>query len=80
MGFRKPDLLGAEQAIRIAVTEIRSPYNDGFTSAYIKLELYQLKCLLEDLYQDLPKFGDEESWEKLRTMELLKKKERHGKD
>jgi len=74
MGFRKPDLHGAEMAIRGAVTEIRSPYNDGFTSAYIKLELYQLKCLLEDLYQDLPRFGDESEWEKQRMMQVLKTK------
>lgn len=78
MGFQKPDLAGAEMAIRQAVTEIRSPYNDGFTSAYIKLELYQLKCMLEDLYADLPRFGDEEGWEKQRMIEDLKKKERHG--
>ncbi len=78
MGFAKPDLHGAEQAIRRAVTEIRSPYNDGFTSAYLKLELYQLKCVLEDLYADLPRFGDEDQWEKMRMMEVLKKKERHG--
>lgn len=76
MGFAKPDLHGAEMAIRRAVTEIRSPYNDGFNSAYLKLELYQLKCILEDLYADLPRFGDEENWEKMRMMELLQRKER----
>lgn len=79
MGFKKPDLWAAEQAIRKAVTEIRSPYNDGFTSAYVKLELYQLKCMLEDLYTDLPKFGDEEQWEKMRMMEILKRQEKNGK-
>ena len=78
MGFQKPDLHSAEMAIRKAVTEIRSPYNDGFTSAYLKLELYQLKCMLEDLYQDLPRFGDEETWEKMRMVEVLRKKEQHG--
>ncbi len=78
MGFQKPDLHSAEMAIRKAVTEIRSPYNDGFTSAYLKLELYQLKCMLEDLYQDLPRFSDEDSWEKVRMIELLTKKEQHG--
>lgn len=78
MGFKKPDLAMAEQAIRSAVMEIRSPYNDGFTSAYVKLELYQFKCMLEDLYSTLPQFGDEHNWEKMRTIELLKRKESHG--
>lgn len=78
MGFQKPDLQGAESAIRRAAMEIRSPYNDGFTSAYLKLELYQLKCMLEDLYADLPRFGEEQNWEMMRMVELLKKKETHG--
>lgn len=76
MGFRKPDLTSAEQAIRQAAMEIRSPYNDGFTSACVKLELYQLKCLLDDIYADLPTFGDEQDWEKMRLVELLKRKEK----
>lgn len=80
MGYLKPDLSAAEQAIRRAVLEIRSPYNDGFTSAFLKLELYQLKCLLDDLYQSLPKFGDESNWEQMRMMELLKREETRARD
>lgn len=73
MGFQKPDLEMAYSAIRRSIGEIRSPYNDGFSSAYCKLELYQLKCWLEDQYATLPKFGDEADWEKMRMMEVLRR-------
>lgn len=63
----------AYSAIRRSMGEIRSPYNDGFTSAYCKLELYQLKCWLEDEYAKLPSFGDEDNWEKMRMLEVLRK-------
>ncbi len=73
MGFSKPDLDSAYQAIRRSLGEIRSPYNDGFTSAYCKQELYQLKCWLEDEYQRLPTFVGEEAWEQERLVEILKR-------
>lgn len=63
----------AYSAIRRSIGEIRSPYNDGFSSAYCKLELYQLKCWLEDEYAKLPKFNDEKDWEKMRMMEVLRR-------
>ena len=72
MGFAKPDLEVAYQSCRRAIGEIRSNYNDGFTSAYCKLELYQLKCWLEDEYRQLPTFVGEEAWEQERIVELLK--------
>ena len=37
-------------------------------------EIYQLKCLIEDIYQKLPTFVGEEEWEKERVAELLKRK------
>lgn len=80
MGFQKPSLHEAESIIRQAAGEINSPYNDGFTSSYLKLELYNLKCLLEDLYAGLPRFTDEDNWEKIRMMELLKRKEKNASD
>lgn len=73
MGGPRLDLETAYQAIRHCIGEIRSPYNDGFSSAYCKLELYQLKCWLEDEYASLPQLGDEENWEKMRMMEVLRK-------
>jgi hypothetical protein len=74
MGFRKPDLAEAYSAIRQSLVEINSPYNDGFTSSGCKQELYQLKCWLEDQYDRLPKFEEEEKqWEQDRIVQILKK-------
>jgi len=73
MGFRKPDLDQATQAIRTSLIEISSPYNDGWTSSACKRELYLLKSWLEDEYQRLPRFQGEEKWEQERLMSILKK-------
>jgi hypothetical protein len=73
MGFLKPDISTAYSAIRKSLAEIDSPYNDGFTSAYCKKDLYMLKLWLEDEYQRLPKFVGEEKWEQERVVEILKR-------
>ena len=73
MGFRKPDFNHAYTAIRGVLSEIHSPYNDGFTSSYCKQELYQLKCWLDDEYRKLPTFVGEEAWEQDRLVEILKR-------
>ena len=73
MGFRKPDLTNAYSDIRKCMVEIASPYNDGFTSLYCKQELYQLKCWLNDTYEELPYFAEEEEWERNRIVKILKK-------
>ena len=73
MGFQKPDLSPAYHAVRHVMTEIGSPYNDGFTSSYCKRDLYVLKCWLEDEYSRLPTFVGEEQWEQERLVEILKK-------
>ena len=72
MGFRKPDLTEAGQAIRRSLTEIHSPFNDGFVQMSCKKDLYQLKCWLEDEYSKLPTFVGEEAWEQERLVEILK--------
>lgn len=73
MGFQKPSLHEAVAAIRHSLVEISSPYNDGWTSAACKHELYQLKCWLEDEYEKLPKFFEETQWEQERLIAVLKK-------
>ena len=73
MGFKKPNLDPAYHAISQALTEIGSPYNDGWTSSSCKQELHQLKCWLEDRYQALPTFVGEEKWEQDRLVEILKR-------
>ena len=73
MGFRKPDLETAQQAIRTCLGEIRSPYNDGWTSSACKRDLYMLKSWLDDEYKRLPIFVGEELWEHERLIGILKK-------
>jgi hypothetical protein len=73
MGFRKPDLDSAQQAIRACLGEIRSPYNDGWTSAACKYDLYMLKSWLDDEYKRLPTFVGEQQWEQERLIDILKK-------
>jgi hypothetical protein len=73
MGFRKPDLTSAYDAIRSSLVEINSPMNDGFTGSHCKQELYKLKCWLEDEYNKLPTYSGEEIWEQERIIQILKK-------
>lgn len=73
MGFKKPDLDNASWAIRTALTEIHSPFNDGWIQSSCKKDLYMLKCWLEDEYKKLPIFAGEEQWEQERLVEILKK-------
>jgi hypothetical protein len=63
----------ATQLHRMAL-EASDPRNDGWTASGCKKEIYQVKCLIEDLYQKLPVFQGEEEWEKERVAELLKRK------
>lgn len=72
MGFRKPDINSARQAIRQSLGEIHSPYNDGFVQSSCKQELYVLKCWLDDEYNKLPKFAGEDKWEQERIVKILK--------
>ncbi len=74
MGFQKRwDLPDMYSQVRALASEIRSPYNDGFTGFSCKQELYQLKCFIEDQYSDLPTFSGEEEWEQQRIIQKLKK-------
>jgi hypothetical protein len=72
MGFKKPDLDEASRAIRRSLSEIHSPYNDGYVQSSCKHELYMLKCWLEDEYNKLPTFAGEETWEQERVIQILK--------
>jgi hypothetical protein len=73
MGFKKPNLSLAQQAIQTSLIEIHSPYNDGYVQSSCKHELYLLKCWLEDEYNTLPTFVGEETWQQERLIEVLKK-------
>ena len=73
MGFHKPNLDPAYGSIRSSLLEIGSPYNDGFVGYSCKYELYLVKCYLEDVYKELPIFGDEDKWEQERLVDILRK-------
>ena len=73
MGFQKPDLNMARLAIGASLVEIRSPYNDGWTSSACKRDLYLLKSWLDDEYKKLPTFFEEKQWEQERLIGILKK-------
>ena len=55
------------------LTEIRSPYNDGWTASACKHDLYVLKSWLDDEYKRLPTFVGEQQWEQERLIKILKK-------
>jgi len=74
VGFQKPDLNMARMAIGTCLVEIRSFYNDGWTSSACKHDLYLLKSWLDDEYNRLPKFSGEEQWEQERIVDTLKRK------
>jgi len=72
MGFRQPSLDDARLAIGRSLNEIKSPYNDGWTSAACKHDLYLLKSWLDEQYERLPKFDEEHKWEQERLVKILK--------
>lgn len=60
--------------IRKLYSVANNPQNDGFTQCHCKHQLYLLKCLIEDLYKDLPEFPQQEKeWEQDRLVQILKK-------
>lgn len=75
MGFKKHwDVADIVRQLHSCAQESMSPYNDGWTAMFAKKDLYYIKCLLEDLYEQCPNFPAEEAeWEKERLVELLKK-------
>ena len=68
------DAIEAAREIRRLYSMAVSPYTDGFTQCTCKRRMYLLKCLIEDLYQDLPEFPTQEKeWEQERLIQLLKR-------
>lgn len=68
------DTVAVARFIKDLARAANSSHVDGFTQCTCKHELYLLKCLIEDLYKDLPEFPQQEKeWEQKRLMELLKR-------
>lgn len=70
-----PDELVTQDAatqIRKLAEFINDPLTNGFSACTCKQHLYLLKCLIEDIYKDLPDFPQQEKeWEQTRLMEIL---------
>lgn len=68
------DAIEAAKEIRRLAALAGNSYTDGFTQCTCKHRLYLLKCLIEDLYNDLPEFPQQEKeWEQQRLIQLLKR-------
>lgn len=63
MGFKQPNLTNAYQEINRAAQEMNSPYNEGFTSWFVKQDLYQLHFHLQKILKNASDFGQlEKEW------------------
>jgi len=68
------DTIAVARFIKDLARTAGSNHVDGFTQCTCKHELFLLKCLIEDLYKDLPDFPQQEKeWEQKRLLEILKK-------
>jgi hypothetical protein len=68
------DVADVVRQLRSIHRQASSPYNDGFTASGCKHDLFQIKCIIEDLYADTPTFANEEEWQEQRTLDLLSRK------
>lgn len=69
------DSIEAAREIRKLASYVQNPANDGFSQCTCKHRLFLLKCLIEDLYKDLPEFPQQEKeWEQERLIQLLKQR------
>ena len=72
------DLLREGQIAATYITDIAKEANDPSTNAFTqctcKRQIYLLKCLIEDLYSQMPEFPQQEKeWEQERLIQLLKR-------
>lgn len=57
------DVDDISRQIHSLARECCNPYTDGFTSFEYKKDLHTLKNLIEEVFSDLPEFGDmEKQW------------------
>ena len=73
-----PDELNSIDAAREIQNLFRAGTNpgaDGFTACTCKQRMFLLKCLIEDLYKQMPEFPTQEKeWEQERLIQLLKQR------
>ena len=69
------DSITAAREIRNLYTYGVSPQADGFTTCTCKHRMFLLKCLIDDLYKQMPEFPTQEKeWEQQRLIQLLKQR------
>jgi len=64
----------AMQSIRMLVLEMQSGFNDGFIASHYKRELFIIKHLLEQIYNNAPIFSNEKEWEHELLLDKLSQK------
>jgi vancomycin permeability regulator SanA len=63
MGFRKPiNYNEIQRQLTSAGVEVSSPFNDGYTSFYVKQDLYRVKWLVDSILEQSPSFAGEEEF------------------
>jgi len=62
------------QSIRMLVLEMHSGFNDGFIASHYKRELFIIKHLLEQIYNNAPTFSNEKEWEHEILLDKLSEK------
>ena len=72
---QKDIMSSVEDRIQDIAQEVASPHTQLVTQLEFKKELWDLKCLIEDIYEQMPSFGNNElEWEKERVYNKLKGK------
>ena len=72
MGFRKPmDYNSVSHQIYMTGVEICDSRNDGFTSLYLKQDLYKLKWLIDEIMRDSPTFIGEDEFIKEHEQKVM---------
>lgn len=75
MAFNKNwDVGDVMRKISIIMNECTYPDTDSFTACYCKHDLYQIKCFIEDNWDLLPVFPEQErQWEQDRIVRRLRR-------
>ena len=69
------DSISAAREIRNLYSYGTNPQSDGFTACTCKHRMFLLKCLIDDLYKQMPEFPTQEKeWEQQRLIQLLKQR------
>lgn len=61
------------QQLRACYNEATNFRNDGYVTTGCIKDLYTVKCLVDKLYEEVRDNNLEESWQKDRVVEILKK-------